>query len=224
MSESIDISERETCRESVMLANKAFAADGRRASLFPASGRVPSAAETQALDVASERSRRRLTMSVDKRDPFRVSFLTGEPELRIASVSAILARVQSGPVWDTASITPINDTFPRLHIEWHGGYGFVIQCYEDEHSWSYFLVAGSSSGPPTVEINLGGQALERWPHELFVPEKLAHRAVEYFLDSGKQDPALHWVRIDAFPRETIWEGRKGREAWERTQRRTNRDV
>src|SRR6266702_318360 len=55
VSESIDISERETCRESVMLANKTFAADGRRASLFPASGLAPSAAETQALDVASER-------------------------------------------------------------------------------------------------------------------------------------------------------------------------
>src|SRR2546430_2269419 len=163
-------------------------------------------------------------MSVDKINPFRVSFVTGEPELRIASASAILARVQQGPVWDLASIAPIDDPFPRLHIEWHGGNGFVIQCYEDEHSWSDFLLAAPSYGPPAVEINLGGQALERWPQELFVPEKLAHRAVEYFLNSGKQDPALHWVRIDAFPRETIWERREGREAWERTDRPTDRDV
>ena len=70
-------------------------------------------------------------------------------------------------------------------------------------------------GPPMIEINLGGQTLERWPAELFVSEELAHRALECFLASGKQDPALHWIRIDAFPRETVWEGRKGREAWER---------
>jgi len=24
--------------------------------------------------------------------------------------------------------------------------------------------------------------------------------------TGKQDPALYWVPIDAFPRETVWEG------------------
>ena len=151
-------------------------------------------------------------MSVEKRSPFRVSFVTGQPELRVASVTAIFARLQSGPAWDVASIEPVDDQFPRLHIEWHGGNGFVIQCYEDENSWSDFLLAGPGFGPPAVEINLGGQALERWPQELFVPAGLAHRAVEYFLNCGKQDPALHWARIDAFPRETIWEGRKGREA------------
>ena len=163
-------------------------------------------------------------MSIDNRNPFRVSFVTGEPELRIESVSAILARVQSCPVWDVASIAPVDDPFPRLHIEWHGGNGFVIQCYDDENSWSDFLLSGPSCGPPAVEINLGGQALERWPQELFVPEKLAHRAVEYFFNSGRQDPALHWIRIDAFPRETIWEGHKDREAWEHTDRTTKRDV
>jgi len=163
-------------------------------------------------------------MILDKGNQFRVSFVTSESELGIASASAILARVQSGPVWDVASIAPVDNRFPRLHIEWHRCNGFVIQCYEDELSWSDFLLAGPSCGPPGVEINLGGQALERWPHELFVPEKLAHRAVEYFLNSGKQDPALHWARIDAFPRETIWEGHRGREAWERTHGPTNRDV
>ncbi len=163
-------------------------------------------------------------MSVERRSAFRVSFVTGGPELGIAPVSKILARVQSGPVWDVASIAPVDESFPRLHIEWHGGNGFVIQCYEDEYSWSDFLLACPRCGPPAVEINLGGQALERWPQELFVPENLAYRAVEYFLNSGKQDPALHWVRIDAFPRETIWEGCEGREAWERANRPTNRDV
>ena len=163
-------------------------------------------------------------MSVDKGSPFRVSFVTRQPELEVASVSAILARVQSGPVWDVASIAPVDNPFPRLHIEWHGGNGFIIQCYEDENSWSDFLLARPGCGRPAVEINLGGQALERWPRELFVSEELAQRAVEYFLNSGKQDPALHWARIDAFPRETIWEGHKGREAWERRGGPANRDV
>jgi hypothetical protein len=75
-----------------------------------------------------------------------------------------------------------------------------------------------------VEINLGGQALERWPQELFVPESIARQAVEYFVSAGKQDPVLHWIRIDAFPREIIWEDRAGREAWERNNSSASGDV
>jgi hypothetical protein len=163
-------------------------------------------------------------MSVDQRSAFRLSFVTGETEPPIPSVSDILARLQSGPVWDVASIAPADEQFPLLHVEWHEGKGFIIQCYENEYSRSDFLLIGPRCGPPRVEINLGGQALERWPSELFVPEELARQALDYFLASGKQDSALHWVRIDAFPRETIWEGREGREAWERANPSTSRDV
>jgi hypothetical protein len=118
---------------------------------------------------------------------------------------------------------PVDDQFPRADVEWHQGHGFVIQCFEDERSLGYFLVRGAEMSPPAVEINLGRQALERWPSELFVPEPLAHHALERFLDSGRQDPAFHWVRTDGFPRETVWEGRAGREAWERANRTTRRD-
>jgi hypothetical protein len=163
-------------------------------------------------------------MSVDLKNAFRLSFVTGETELPIPPASEILARLRSGPVWDGASIAPADDQFPRLHIEWHEGHGFVMQCYEDEHAWSDLLVAGPRCGPPTIEINLGGQTLERWPSELFVPEELARQALVCFLATGDQDVALHWVRIDAFPRETIWEGREGREAWERANSATNQDV
>ena len=150
-------------------------------------------------------------MSVNQRSALRLSFVTGETALPIPSVSEILARVQSGPVWDVASIAPEAGQFPLLHVEWHEGKGFVIQCYEDEHSWSDFLLVDPRCGPLAVEINLSGQALERWPSELFVPEELAGQAVDHFLKSGKQNAALHWVRIDAFPRETIWEDREGSE-------------
>ena len=163
-------------------------------------------------------------MSVDLPNAFRLSFVTGATELPIPPVSEILARLRSGPVWDGASVAPADDQFPLLHVEWHEGHGFVIQCYEDEQAWSDFLLTGPRCGPPMIEINLGGQALERWPSDLFVPEEVARQALDCFLTLGKQDPALHWVRIDAFPRETIWEGREGRKAWERSKSATKHDV
>ena len=98
-------------------------------------------------------------MSVERRSAFGVSFVTGGPELGIAPVSKILARVQSGPVWDVASIAPVDESFPRLHIEWHGGNGFVIQCYEDEHSWSDFLLAAPVMGLPRLKSTLGDRHL-----------------------------------------------------------------
>ena len=163
-------------------------------------------------------------MSVDLRNAFRLSFVTGETELPIPPASEILARLRSGPVWDSASLTPAtDDQFPLLHVEWHDDHGFVIQCYEDEQAWSDFLLTGAHCGPPTIEINLGGQTLERWPSELFVSEELAHQALAYFLSRGRQDPTLHWIRIDAFPRETVWEGRDGRAAWERANSTTEHD-
>jgi hypothetical protein len=60
-----------------------------------------------------------------------------------------------------------------------------------------------------------GQALERWPRELFVSAEHATHALNHFLEHGKQDPALEWIRIDSFPREALWEGREHRLAWER---------
>jgi hypothetical protein len=163
-------------------------------------------------------------MSVDLKNALGLSFVTGETALPVPPVSEILARLRSGPVWDGASISPADDQFPLLHIEWHESHGFVIQCYEDAHAWSNFLVIGVPCGPPTIEINLGGQALERWPTALFVPEELAGQALDCFLATGKQDRALQWVRIDALPRTIIWEGRKARETWERANSGTRHDV
>lgn len=163
-------------------------------------------------------------MELDQDKTFRLSFVTNETEVPLPSVSGILAQVRARPVWDVASIAPAEAQFPLLHIDRREGRGFVIQCHENEHSWSDFLLAGPQCGLPAIEIELGGQALERWPSELFVPEEVAHRAVEYFVRFGKKDPALRWVRIDEFPRQTIWESRKGREAWERANQSRNRDV
>jgi hypothetical protein len=163
-------------------------------------------------------------MSVDLENAFRLSFVTGETAPPIPPVPEILARLRSGPVWDGASIAPADDQFPLLHVEWHEGHGFVVQCYEDERAWSDFLLTGVPWGPPMIEINLGGQALERWPSELFVPEELAGQALDCFLATGKQDRVLQWIGIDAFPRTIIWERREGREASERANSGTRHDV
>ena len=157
------------------------------------------------------------------RNSFRVSSITNETALSIPSVSDLLARIQSSPVWDGTSIAPADGQFPLIHIDWHDGDGFVVQCYEDEQSWSYFLVTSRRFSAPAVEMELGGQALERWPPELFSTVEQATQALNHFLDSGKQDPMLEWVRIDDFPRETVWEGRERREAWERASQH-NGDV
>lgn len=136
----------------------------------------------------------------------------------VPSVPELLTRVQSRPVWDGASISPEDAQFPLVHVDWHEGHGFVLQCYEDEESWSDFLVTSQHFSPPSIEVELGGQAQERWPGELFVSAERAAQALNHFLESGKQDPTLAWIRIDNFPRETVWEGREGREAWERANR------
>ena len=125
----------------------------------------------------------------------------------IASASEFLAAVETRPAWDGASISPADADYPRVHLDWHEGHGFVFHCYEDGESWSDFLVTTRDFSSPSIEVELGGQALERWPRELFVSAERAAQALNHFLEFGKQDPALEWVRIDEFPRETLWEGR-----------------
>ena len=60
--------------------------------------------------------------------------------------------------------------------------------------------------------------MERWPRELFASEDLAAEALEHFLDHGELKPLLFWVGTGQFPRQTIWEGREQRDAWERKNR------
>ena len=154
-------------------------------------------------------------MMANLRNEFRASFIMSDSPMPITSVPELLADVQSRPVWDDASISLMNAVYPRVHVHWHVGAGLVLQCYEEEESWSDFLVTSRDFSSPSIEVELGGQALERWPRQLFVSAERATQALNYFLEYGKQNPALEWVRIDRFPREALWEGRIQREAWER---------
>ena len=79
-------------------------------------------------------------MSAELRDSFRASFIMSDAPMPITSVPELLADVQSRPTWDGASISPADADYPLVHLDWHEGHGFVFQCYEDEESWSDFLV------------------------------------------------------------------------------------
>lgn len=132
--------------------------------------------------------------------------------------SEVLSRLRSAAVWDEASIRRADSDFPRVHISWRECAGFYLQCFENDISSGEFLVTRIEFSNPSVEINLGGQTLERWPRELFVSEDLATETLEHFLNYGEVKPLLCWVGTGHFPRETIWEGREEREAWERKNR------
>lgn len=142
-------------------------------------------------------------MLAELRTRFRASFIMSDAPRPITSVAELLADVQSRPTWDGASISPADAEYPRVHLDWRETHGFVCQCYEDEESWSDSLVTSRQFSTPSVEVELGGEALERWPPELFVSGDHATQALNYFLERGKQDPALEWVRIDGFPRDTL---------------------
>ena len=113
-----------------------------------------------------------------------------EAPVPIPSASELVRDVQSRPVWDGASISPADADYPRVHLDWHGGQGFVFQCYEDGESCSDFLVTSRHFSPPSIEVELGGQALERWPRELFVSAEHATQfiASEFFEFSHRRVP------------------------------------
>ena len=155
-------------------------------------------------------------MSENRRLSFRLAFISTETEISDPVASEVLARLQSAAPWDEASISPAQGDFPRAHISRHASEGFNVHCFENEQSIGHFLVNRRDFSPPSVEVNLGGQALERWPRELFVSHALANEALEYFLEHGELKASLSWTGTGDFPRESIWQGRKEREAWERT--------
>lgn len=146
--------------------------------------------------------------------PFQLSFVSGDSELPAPPASEILARVRDRPQWDEASLTRGEDQFPRMHIARCEDYGFILHCFDDIESWGDFLATDLTFSAPTIEINLAGQALERWPLELFVSEQIAEDALSFFLKFGKRDSSQQWTKGDGFPREIIWEGWEQREAWE----------
>jgi hypothetical protein len=148
---------------------------------------------------------------------FLYSTLSGPVDVPAQDASELLGVARELPRWDALIIVAENDHFPRVHVTWHEGHGFVLQCFEDDESWGFFLARTTSFSSPEIEIEMGGQALEKWPRQLFVDADRALEALDFFLKTGKQDGTQHWVGTDGFPREIVWETREGREAWETRQ-------
>jgi hypothetical protein len=59
-----------------------------------------------------------------------------------------------------------------------------------KHHGATSLVTSRHFSPPSIEVELGGQALEWWPRELFVSAELATQALDHFLNFGKQEGPL----------------------------------
>lgn len=131
-----------------------------------------------------------------------------------ADAVRLLPRLASGEAFEL-TIGPQDEMhqFPRMHVDWQSD-GYVVMCFEDEQSVGFYPATERHVGPPEVEIELGGQALEKWPRQMFLSLAIAERAVSTFVATGEQDSSLAWVANDAFPRETVWEGRLQRLAWE----------
>jgi hypothetical protein len=145
---------------------------------------------------------------------FRFSRVSSSDAQSVASASELVAIVKASPAWDEVSVFRGDTQYPCFHLAWQAGRGFILHCFEDAESSGDFVVESSTLTAPEVEVNLGGQALERWPRQLFVSERVARGTVEFFLRTGQRDPSQHWVGTGEFRRETIWEGRDQRLAWE----------
>jgi hypothetical protein len=135
-----------------------------------------------------------------------------------AQVHQLLSRLEAGEAFDI-SVHSVDELiqYPILHVDWHTNAGFVVMVFEDAESDGFYPITGAKTGKPEVQIELGGQALERWTRELFVPRETAAAVFETFIRTGRQDPAFTWVANDAFARKVLWETEAQRRAWERKQ-------
>ena len=135
-------------------------------------------------------------MTQNHRQTFRLSFISSASPVVVPPIRQLLGRLRLTAPWDEAKIYPVESDFPCVHISWHQAAGFSLHCFENEISVGQFLVTGFAFSAPSIEINLGGQALELWPRELFVSEVLATDALEHFLEHGdlKGVAFLGWHR------------------------------
>jgi hypothetical protein len=122
-----------------------------------------------------------------------------------------LRNLQALGAWDGLQVFPDAQPapdghwqFPRISAGWEAaGRGYVVQCYETADSSSFFLATSRQLSAPEVYVELGGMAEELWPAQLFVPYAMALSALEHFLNTGRQDPSLAWVGLNAFARQVL---------------------
>jgi hypothetical protein len=128
-----------------------------------------------------------------------------------ADLPRALMELEAIGSWDGVHIFPDAEPgpdghwqFPRISAGWEGGArGYVVQCYENVDSDSCILSTSAELSAPEVYVELGGMTQELWPRQLFAPYDLTLKAMQYFLSTGLQDPAVSWVGLCDFPRETV---------------------
>src|ERR1051325_9340733 len=121
------------------------------------------------------------------------------------SAAKLLNHLSDSSKWPEASIHPAAEQqqYPFLNIEFHARVGFSVLCFDKPSSLGHLAATSLSLSKPQVLVCLGGQVIERWPRELFLPVANAKRVVSHFLKAGERLPAAHWVRLDRFERETV---------------------
>jgi hypothetical protein len=142
---------------------------------------------------------------------FKYTKVAGQRMLSLTpeKVSGMLHAMQRRPAWEGVIISPDaklgldgEGQFPRLSLGWYPGFGYEAHCIELNPK-SHFVATSSKLSNPEVYVELGGQGQELWPRELFVPLALAEQAVLHLLRTGRRDPLLRWIAIDAFPRKSV---------------------
>ena len=96
-----------------------------------------------------------------------------------------------------------------MNVEFHGQAGFSLLLFSDEQAIGVMASTQSKMSVPSVYVCLGGQVIEKWPRELFLPRMTAEKTISQFLSQAASEPAAFWIRLDRFPRETVHSGGKG---------------
>lgn len=142
---------------------------------------------------------------------FKYAKVAGQRMLSLTPerVSGMLRAMQKRATWEGVIISPDaklgpdgEGQYPVLSIGWYPGFGYEAHCMELSPT-SHFVATSKNLSKPEVYVELGGQGQELWPRDLFVPLSMAEQAVLHLLRTGKRNPSLLWVAIDAFPRQNV---------------------
>jgi len=148
------------------------------------------------------------------RPDFIVSCLDFDEPRRL-SADEIVDYLATPDHWYELSIGPQHSRHPSLaeypfmHVEFHGRAGYSLLLFSEESAIGALAATRSELSKPRVYVCLGGQVIEKWPEELFLPPETAVRVIDHFFSAAEREPSAAWIRLDRFKRETVHRGGKG---------------
>ena len=131
------------------------------------------------------------------------------------SASEIVEHLSAPGNWHEASIGPLHRehpvlaAYPLMNVEFHGRAGFSLLLFPDEQSHGILAATRLELSEPSVYVCLGGQVIEKWPPELFLPREMAQTVIAHFLSAAAPEPSCAWIRLERFRRKTVHPGGKG---------------